>query len=68
MYFSPYLVLVPAFGFFATAGCNFLILSLNLRHDLVHVQATGVVHLHHHRGLLQTILQLTQLLFFFFFL
>ena len=63
MLFTSYLGLVPGFSFFAAAGCDVLVLSLNISHDLIHVQGTGVVHLDHYRGPLQALLQLTQLLF-----
>lgn len=43
-------------------GCDLLVLSFDLGYDLLHVQAATVVHLHHHRGVFDAGLQLTQLL------
>ncbi|KAM8863593.1 ankyrin repeat and BTB/POZ domain-containing protein 1 isoform 2-T2 [Spinachia spinachia] len=52
-------------GFVAAASSDVFVLGLDLGHDLVHVQGAGVVHLHHHRGAPQALLQLPQLLFGF---
>lgn len=58
----PYFALVPGLCLLSAAGCDLLVLGFDLGYDLLHVQAAAVVHLHHHRGVLDAGLQLTQLL------
>lgn len=59
---GPHFALVPGLRLLSAAGCDLLVLGFDLSHDLLHVQAAAVVHLHHHRGVLDAVLQLTQLL------
>lgn len=58
----PHPAAVPGLGFLSATGGDFLVLGLDLGDNLLHVQAAGVVHLHHHRRVLDAGLQLTQLL------
>lgn len=58
----PYFALVPGLCLLSAAGCDLLVLGFDLGYDLLHVQAAAVVHLHHHRGVFDAGLQLTQLL------
>lgn len=58
----PYLALVPGLCLLSAAGCDLLVLGFDLSYNLLHVQAATVVHLHHHRGVFDAGLQLTQLL------
>lgn len=59
---SPYFALVPGLRLLSAAGRDLLVLGFDLGYDLLHVQAATVVHLHHHRGVFDAGLQLTQLL------
>lgn len=61
-FLGPYFALVPGLCLLSAAGRDLLVLSFDLSHDLLHVQAATVVHLHHHRGVFDAGLQLTQLL------
>lgn len=61
-FLGPYFALVPGLCLLSAAGRDLLVLSFDLGYDLLHVQAATVVHLHHHRGVFDAGLQLTQLL------
>lgn len=61
-FLGPYFALVPGLCLLSATGRDLLVLSFDLGYDLLHVQAATVVHLHHHRGVFDAGLQLTQLL------
>lgn len=61
---NSHLCLIPEFSFLSTTRSDALIVSLDFSHDVIHVQVTRVVHLHHHRRVFYPILQLLQLLFY----
>lgn len=60
--FCIYLGLVPGFSLFAALGCDLLVLSLDLGHNMIHVEVSGVVHLHNDGCVFNAGLQLTQFL------
>lgn len=62
LFFYSYFVLVPGLCLLPTAHCDLLILGFDLSNDLLHVQTAPVVHLDHHRRVLDAGLELTQLL------
>lgn len=53
---------VPSLGLHTTLICNALILSLDISHYIVHVQAAVVVHLNDDRYVLDLALELSQFL------
>lgn len=53
---------IPKLGFLTTLSCNGLILSLDVSHYFVHVQAAVVVYLHNDRYVFDLALELSQFL------